>query len=753
MVKNKASICIHNRNSFTGFIKAAENQYENLEIHDNVEDLINTLRHTITNRPHIIYVEACCVEAFRTSYFYNTEEDNTYVIAIKQANDLTKVSKSGIFEIWTFESGEMLQLSFNHLDTIIDQDRKLYKLKDQMADFFIIGKSLTAKRDINSLLDMIVSTSMKMTGSDAGTIFTIVNKNTSEWSTYDNEDDVNRNFLKFSIAKNNSLDLPFKSAVMPISKESIIGYSVITGSPLRIEDVYEIPEASDYSFNRSFDQKVGYRTKSMLIVPMKDHHGRILGAVQLLNKTQNDTVVEYDIHDEHIIYSLAGQAAVSIENSFLYKEMNNLVADYHKLISKGSIKGKFDDEETNKLMDAVVHSPSAIMITDSQGHILYVNDKFTKLTGYKEDEVLGEKPSILNSGKMAPEFYKNFWETIQSGEDWTGEFHNKRKNGELYWELSSISSILNDNNGIKYFISVKEDITELKTLSQELKDKNQALNNTLYELQQSQAHLIQNEKITAIGQLAAGIAHEINTPLGFITSNVTTLKKYVGKYKSVLSELGNAIDTMSEKEQDLYKKLLKEYKIQFIGEDVGDLIEESVDGLHTVGNIVNALRSFSNIDTLEEVSDYDLNQSISNTLLMLSSEIRDLCEIKTDFGEIPIIECNTTEMNQVLLNMLVNSIYAIKEKEDMKLHSIEIKTSFDNDYIYCSIKDDGIGIKEEHIDKIFDPFFTTKPVGSGAGLGLNTSYTIVNKNHHGDILVESDYGVGTEFVIKLPLTR
>lgn len=332
-----------------------------------------------------------------------------------------------------------------------------YKLMElEMKRFYDSAMELSAEKNIENALELFVETCMDMTSSDAGTVYVVVDAKNNRWSAYDG--DTKNRFLKFAIAKNKSMDLNLDSTVAPISRESIFGYTVVTGDPLRIDDAYCIPRSADYQFNTGFDIITGYKTKSILTIPMKDHHNRVLGVIQLINKISSDSIVPFTLKDETVVYSLAGHAAVVLENNMLYEGMDYLLEEYRLTIFKEVAKRKQAEEQINKLLTAVEHSPASVIITDADGKIEYVNPQFTSITGYTFEEAAGKTPGIVKSGTHTEGFYRELWDTIRSGREWHGKFSNRKKNGELFKVSSCISPIKDGSGEVKYFVSVNEDL-------------------------------------------------------------------------------------------------------------------------------------------------------------------------------------------------------------------------------------------------------------------------------------------------------
>ncbi len=270
-----------------------------------------------------------------------------------------------------------------------------------------------------------------------------------------------------------------------------------------------------------------------------------------------------------------------------------------------------------------------------------------------------------------------------------------------------------------------------------------------------QSQLVQQEKMAGIGQLSAGIAHEINNPLGYTQSNLNTLKKYLAKIKFFLETLRNLESTLQTENQEAIQRLIadihasrKKNKIDVIYDDMEDIISESISGLYRIEKIVKSLLGFSRSSINSELEDYDLNKGLTDTLAIANNEIKYFAKVIEDLGTIPYIKAAGGSINQVLLNLILNAVHAIKETAQEGI--LTLKTFEKDGYICCEITDNGIGIPETNFEHIFTPFFTTKPVGMGTGLGLSIAYDIIVNKHAGRIEVASELGKGTTFTISLP---
>jgi two-component system NtrC family sensor kinase len=293
-----------------------------------------------------------------------------------------------------------------------------------------------------------------------------------------------------------------------------------------------------------------------------------------------------------------------------------------------------------------------------------------------------------------------------------------------------------------------------RRLMDALIDKNKEIENSLIEVQnayselkKAQAQILQQEKMASIGQLAAGVAHEINNPMGFITTNIKMLEKYLGKLIEFISTQSDSISQLnSNKPVEVVEAKRSSLKIDYIIKDSADLFIESLQGAERVKKIVQALKNFSNVDATDE-SLSDINSGIEDTLSIMNNEFRDGINIHKDLGIIPKTVCSQGQLNQVFVNILLNAVQSIENHGE-----IAVKSWFSDGKIVTSFSDTGSGITKEHLPKIFDPFFTTKAVGKGQGLGLTVAYDIVKK-HGGDITVVSEVGKGATFTISIPVVE
>ncbi len=267
-------------------------------------------------------------------------------------------------------------------------------------------------------------------------------------------------------------------------------------------------------------------------------------------------------------------------------------------------------------------------------------------------------------------------------------------------------------------------------------------------LEQAQGQLLQSEKMASIGQLAAGVAHEINNPVGYIASNLNTLKGYVDSLLEMIDQYSASEASLARGDEALKRiRAIKErIDFDFVRGDIRSLVEESLEGVGRVRKIVQDLKEFSHVDRAEwQLA--DLHAGLDSTLNIVWNELKYKAEIVKQYGVLPAVECIPSQLNQVFMNLLVNAAQAIEERG-----TITIETGPDGDGVFVTIRDTGKGMTDEVQKRIFEPFFTTKPVGQGTGLGLSLAYGIV-QHHHGRIRVESRPGQGAAFTVWVPVRQ
>ena len=290
---------------------------------------------------------------------------------------------------------------------------------------------------------------------------------------------------------------------------------------------------------------------------------------------------------------------------------------------------------------------------------------------------------------------------------------------------------------------VGERTADLQAANASLQAERLRQQDLIKKLEEAQNQLLQSEKMASIGQLAAGVAHEINNPVGFVNSNLGTLQNYTHKMLRLLAAYEQTEESLGNDVRQEIRRLKAEIDVEFLREDIGSLLSESLDGLHRVKQIVRDLKDFSHVDKAAREW-ANLETGLDSTLNVVWNELKYKAKVVKEYGDTPKIECMPSQLNQVFMNLLINAAHAIEEHGQ-----INIRTGHDETNVWLEVEDTGKGIAPENIGRIFEPFFTTKPIGKGTGLGLSLSYGIVNK-HGGRIEVTSEVGKGSMFRVLLP---
>ena len=296
-------------------------------------------------------------------------------------------------------------------------------------------------------------------------------------------------------------------------------------------------------------------------------------------------------------------------------------------------------------------------------------------------------------------------------------------------------------------MSQLEKLVEQRTLA--FRQTSADLQREIDERKLLESQLVQSEKLASLGQLAAGVAHEINNPIGFISSNLGTLEGYFSKLQDMLDAYQRSEEGIASTEILEHLKTMRErVELDFLREDIPLLIKESKEGINRVGKIVKDLKDFSRVDSNQEWQWANLQQGIESTLNIVANELKYKADVIKEYVDLPDIECLPSQINQVIMNLVVNAAQAMGPQRG----KITLRSGMEAEHVWLEVADTGSGMASDTVQKIFDPFFTTKPVGQGTGLGLSLSYGIVKK-HGGDITVSSELGVGTTFRVTLPIRQ
>jgi two-component system, NtrC family, sensor kinase len=528
-------------------------------------------------------------------------------------------------------------------------------------------------------------------------------------------------------------------------------------------------------------------------------------------------------------------------------------------IARDVTQRKQEREQTHLQTAALEAAANAIVIVDPQGCINWVNPAFTRLTGYRADEVIGQNPRILKSGVHEESYYRDLWQTILSGSVWQGEITNRNKDGSLYTEGMTITPVLDSADQISHFIAIKQDISERKRTEENLKaseeryrelfenasdlvftftldmhitslnrlaeqtiglDREEAVRVSLREFVNpeqwkeieaanrrllegepstkfemeictndrrrvtlemnprvifkdgkpvgiqgiarditgrdiAEMELRQAQKLESVGRLAAGIAHEINTPIQFVGDNTRFLQTSLMDLQSLIRKIHelHADDALTRAEISAETcRLESQLDCAYLLEEIPKALSQTLEGVERVVSIVRAMKEFAHPDSKEMVS-ADINRALLNTLTVARNELKYVADIETSLGDLPPVVCSIGDINQVFLNLLVNSAHAIADvvQGTGKKGTIQVHTQAEGSTVLITISDTGGGIPEAIFERIFDPFFTTKEVGRGTGQGLAIARSVVVDRHRGKLTFESKLGEGTTFYVRLPV--
>jgi PAS domain S-box-containing protein len=488
-----------------------------------------------------------------------------------------------------------------------------------------------------------------------------------------------------------------------------------------------------------------------LIYPLRSHE-RLHALLVVGNSAGNAEFYRRISDDEGALLgigNLVGLLSSAVKNYILYKNME--AALEQERLAEAKYRGIFEN------------AVEGILRTTADGQFLSCNPATAAILGYDSPAELIESIPSIAQLYVSPERRQELYSLLRKKKEVKNfEVEMYRKDGGKLWVLVSTRAAFDEQGGILHVDGMLQDLTERKQAEKALQELNEALEQRVVErtrelesaysdLKSAQSHMLQQEKMASIGQLAAGVAHEINNPVGFVMSNLNSLRKYTEKLLAFIRSQGEALTAITglslERQQALREELAagrKSLKIDYIADDALNLIDESLDGANRVKNIVQNLKNFSRIDESGNKPTY-LNKAIESTLQIVWNELKYKATVTRDYGEIPLTVCNAGELNQVFTNLLINAGQAIREKGE-----ITIRTWAEGESICLAFADTGCGMPPEISQRIFEPFFTTKEVGKGTGLGLSITYDIIKK-HQGEIEVTSEVGKGTTFTVRIPV--
>jgi len=386
---------------------------------------------------------------------------------------------------------------------------------------------------------------------------------------------------------------------------------------------------------------------------------------------------------------------------------------------------------------------------------VYVNRAIARDCGYTQQEMLGMSfrdffPRDLNATQ-----FEEVREALRERRDVRTELQVRRKDGSTFWAGVFITFLRNAQGEVTHTVGIGADITARLAQEQEKRRLQDQLLNEMRERERMAIDLRLAQKLESVGRLAAGIAHEINTPIQYVSDSLYFLQSATAELQMLIRHYQQAIPELARASSTEILAELAEREaasdLAFLATEMPKAFERTLSGLERVSSIVRAMKEFAHPDATEQ-SPADINHALETTLVVSRNEYKYSAQVETRLEALPEVVCNIGELNQVFLNLIVNAAHAIRESgKDAQTGRITITSELRAGCVVICIEDNGCGIAPENLDKIFDPFFTTKPVGLGTGQGLAIAQSIVVEKHGGTIHVESELGRGTRIIVRLPV--
>ena len=518
--------------------------------------------------------------------------------------------------------------------------------------------------------------------------------------------------------------------------------------------------------NRLAAQKLGYSIEELQALTITDIESS-LQDVFYWEDVRNGQYL--DIEGQEGLYQCADTSMLTVSKSVRVVDHDGtplLLVQAKDMQNERKVEDAL--EQTLSQLRATLESTgNGILVVDWQGRIASMNHLFSTMWALPEDLLLERNDAAIidfMTGHVVEEdAFRSRLQAIVDGGETEDLF--RLKDGRVF-ECRSRPQYLGEHIVGRVFGF--DDITDRTRAEEALRDSRarleervrertadlQTANETLLaeklrqeelikKLEEAHNQLLQSEKMASIGQLAAGVAHEINNPVGFVNSNLGSLQRYVDNLLKLLAAYEKLDGSLANDVLQDINRVKKETDAAYLREDIGSLLTESLGGLERVKRIVQDLKDFSHVDSAEREW-ANLETGLDSTLNVVWNELKYKAKVFKEYGDIPQIECFPSQLNQVFMNLLINAAHAIKDQG-----VITIRTGHNDENVWVEVEDTGAGIKPEHLERVFDPFFTTKPVGKGTGLGLSLSYGIVHK-HGGRIEVKSELGKGSVFRVVLP---
>ena len=572
-----------------------------------------------------------------------------------------------------------------------EENRRLRRAVEELSILNAIGAAIGSTMDLNEVVELIVQESVKHLNVEQGAVMLL---------QHDERSDPFRTMAR-KVASEAEV-VPFRFG------QQLTGWMLKNRKPLLINDLRQ-----DDRFRGVADE--GFPIRSLLSVPLRAK-GQMVGLLNVFNKRSSEGFTR---EDQRLLSIIASQSSQIVENARLYEELQTR-------------QKELEDSET-KYRSLIEEAAEAILLADaSNRRLLEVNGAAERLAGIPRDRLLGRMlEQVLPVAELGePESF----ERLAGGHNLRVSFRHPADAADpRYYDLSA-TMIRYSGHRIVQVVCL--DVTERERLADHLRDHAAELEREVdartRALRDSQAKLVQQEKMAALGKLVAGVAHEMNTPIGTINSNADTLNRSLEMLRKLVSD---------ESTPAVIRENRRLLQVLDLLDDISRINKLACERIVT---IVGSLRNFARLDEAE-LQIVDLHQGLESTLTLVHHEMKNRVTITKDYGDVPPVRCHPNQINQVFMNLLVNASQAIRDKGE-----IHIRTYREGGNANVAISDNGVGIPPANLSKIFDPGFTTKGVGVGTGLGLSICFKIA-QDHGGSIDVESEVGKGSTFTLRLPI--
>ena len=584
-----------------------------------------------------------------------------------------------------------MDLENNIPETLEEENRRLRRAVQELSILNQIGSAIGSTMSLNAIVELVVQESVTQLNVEQGAVMLLQNME---------DGDPFRTMARK--AYSGSAIVPFRFG------QQLTGWMLKNQKPLLVNNL-----AADKNF-----EAVGegdFPIRSLLSVPLRAK-GEMVGLLNVFNKQSDGGFTE---DDQKLLSIIASQSAQVVENARLYEELTSKSADLQ--------------ESEAKYRALTQEAGEAILLADLKSRrVMEVNAEAQKLTGVPIDFLRGRNlASIIPVEKLARE--ETFEELEREGRLQISDVRFERRRADPAYLDVNISLVHYGDHRIAQVIC--HDVTERHKLASHLRHHAEELEAEVEartrDLRDSQAQLVQQEKMAALGRLVAGVAHEMNTPIGTVTSNAAILSRSLEKLRGILT------DESCPEAVRANSSLTKVLKV------LDDISRINGMACERIIAIVGSLRNFARLDEAD-FKTADLHEGLDSTLTLVHHEMKRRAKVLKDYGDIPSILCHPNQINQVFMNLLLNASQAIEERGE-----ITIRTRLEGDIVSVQISDTGVGIPPENLASIFDPGFTTKGVGVGTGLGLSICFKIV-QDHGGTIEARSEVGKGSTFTVRLP---